>query len=444
MPDVPLPALCAVDLRDRLASGALSAVDLARACIARIEAREALIGAWAWFDADHALREAERLDTLRRSGATLGPLHGLPVGVKDVIDTAGIATGNGCPIDDGRVPEQDAAVVARLKAAGALVIGKTVTTELAFLHPNKTRNPANPNHTPGGSSSGSAAAVADAMIPLAIGTQTGGSVIRPASYCGITGFKPSFGAIPRAGALMQSHTLDTLGVFARDPIGAALLANVLSDGSCASATPEGPDGKDGGARPTFAFVRLPGQERADPALTQAFDTLRSRLGAQATDVTLPAVFDDAAELRACINGAEMAHHYERYMRTGADRLGPQTRAAIEEGQGVSARDYLAALARRDEMGPALEPLFAQYDAILCLAATGPAPATLASTGDSIFNGLWTMAGTPAVTLPLLRAANGLPMGVQLVGRVGDDARLMRTACWLWRWFGDGKDLDGPA
>ena len=410
-------------LRDRLASGDLTATDLAERCIARIEAREPEIRAWAWFDPARIRAEARRLDEAHSTSGPIGPPHGLPVGPKDVIDTAGIPTENGCPVDAGRIPDEDATLVTALKDAGALIMGKTATTELAFLHPGKTRNPRNPDHTPGGSSSGSAAAVADGMIPLAVGTQTGGSVIRPASFCGIPGFKPSFGAIPRDGVLMQSHSLDTLGVFAGDVDGLAILADVLMTTGLAT----GP--RD--TAPTFAFAKPPEWERADTAVHQGLATLFKTLGDRAFEAELPAIFADAAHHRATINAAEMAHHYDRYLVQGADRLGPPTRAEIERGQTLPATDYISALELREAMTPALETIFTQADAIICPAALGPAPETLASTGDSIFNGLWTMAGTPAVTLPMLTAANGLPVGVQIVGRNGDDAALMATARWLW-------------
>ena len=198
-------------MRDRLAAGAVRAVELAGACLAEIERREPEVQAWAWLDGDHVMAQAEALDRKRQSGAPTGPLHGLPVALKDIIDTRGIPTENGTVLDAGRVPTEDAVVVHRLKAAGAVILGKTVTTELAGMAPGKTRNPVNPAHTPGGSSSGSAAAVSAGMAPLALGTQTGGSVIRPAAFCGIVGFKPSFGMIPRTGVLMQSPSLDTVG-----------------------------------------------------------------------------------------------------------------------------------------------------------------------------------------------------------------------------------------
>lgn len=434
-------SLGAADLRDRLASGALRATDVVEAYLDRIAAREPEVQAWAWLDGDHALEQARALDRHRESGRAIGPLHGLPVGLKDIIDTAGIPTGNGCALDAGRVPARDAFVVERLKAAGAIVMGKTVTTELAFLHPGKTRNPHNPAHTPGGSSSGSAAAVAAGMVPLAVGTQTGGSVIRPAAFCGVTGFKPSFGAIPRRGILMQSPSLDTVGVFASDPKSAALIAETLfgrDDADPATRLRPHPRLFDTAAakvpvKPTFAFVRPPGWDEADAETKAAFEELVTALGEQVFEVELPRAFEAAAAERQRINFAEMARHYHRYGRDGADLLGPETLAALQEGNAIPARDYLAALDWKPVLNAALSEILERCDAILCPAAPGPAPEGLGSTGNAIFNGLWTFCGTPAVTVPILTAGNGLPMGVQLVGRIDDDARLLRTAQWLHDW-----------
>jgi Asp-tRNA(Asn)/Glu-tRNA(Gln) amidotransferase A subunit family amidase len=430
-------------LRDRLATGALRASELAEALIARIEAREPEIGAFAWFDADFVRQQAKALDALRQSGRPIGALHGLPVALKDIIDTAKIPTENGCKIDAGRVPATDAAVVARLKSAGAIIMGKTVTTELAYMQAGRTRNPHNPAHTPGGSSSGSAAAVADGMVPLAVGTQTGGSVIRPASFCGVTGFKPSFGAIPRTGVLMQSPTLDTVGVFAASPLDAALLAEVLMGhdaGDRATVPAPVPRLLDVAraappVRPVLAFVRPPGWDKADPDLHAAFDELVAALGDQVFEAPLPNAFDQAAKVRARINFAEMARYYHRYAKNRA-ALGDRTRAAIEEGEAILARDYLAALDWADVLYAGLGEIFERCDAILCPAATGPAPEGLDYTGDAIFNGLWTLTGTPAVTVPAFTASNGLPMGVQLVGPRGGDARLLRTANWLHGWLSE--------
>lgn len=432
-----LLALGAVALRDRLASGALRAVDLVEACLDRIAAVEPEVQAWAWLDGDHALEQAKRLDQWRQSGRPIGPLHGLPVGLKDIIDTKGIPTGNGTPIDAGRVPSEDAWIVEKLKAAGAIILGKTVTTECAFMHPGKTRNPHNASHTPGGSSQGSAAAVAAGMVPFAIGTQTGGSVIRPAAFCGVVGLKPSFGLIPRSGILTQSPFLDTVGVFARSVEDCALLAETLAGYdpgdratepmptprmlSVAQSKPPVP--------PVFAFVRPPGWDAADSQMTGAIEELAEVLGEQCFEVPFGG-FDDVAAIRQRINFAEMAKCYYGLERRGRDQMSDVLKAAIDEGKAVLARDYIAALDWRDLMTAALDKIFERCDVILCPAAPGPAPEGLESTGSAIFNGLWTLAGVPTVTVPVFTTDNGMPMGVQLVGRLGDDARLLRTAAWL--------------
>ena len=434
----PILRLDAVELRDRLAKGALRAVELATACADRIAAREETIQAWAWFDREHVLRQAEALDRHRASGRTIGPLHGLPVGIKDIIDTAGIPTENGTELDAGRVPTEDAFVVTRLKQAGALIFGKTVTTELAFLAPGKTRNPHDPGRTPGGSSSGSAAAVADRMVPLSIGSQTGGSVIRPAAYCGVTGFKPSFGAIPRTGVLPQSASLDTLGVFANSLADAALLTEALCghDARDPATTPAPPPAllttalSDPPVSPTLAFVRQPWWQEADRETQDAFAELSDALGDRCVEVDLPPIFEQAGELRQRVNFAEMAKAYYHYEKRGADRLSSQTKAALDEGKQVLARDYLSALDLPNVLNAGLDEIFDRFDAIITPAAPGAAPDGLESTGSPVFNGLWTFCGTPAVTVPLLANRDGLPMGVQLVGRRGDDARLLRTARWL--------------
>jgi Asp-tRNA(Asn)/Glu-tRNA(Gln) amidotransferase A subunit family amidase len=436
-------ALDACTLRDRLAAGALRAIELVDACIARIEAREPEIRAWAWFDPEFARHQARALDAFRATGRPVGPLHGLPVGIKDIIDTARIPTQNGCALDAGRKPAADAFVVERLKAAGAIIMGKTVTTELAYLTPGPTRNPHNTDHTPGGSSSGSAAAVAAGMVPLAVGTQTGGSVIRPASFCGVTGFKPSFGAIPRRGVLTQSPSLDTLGVFGRTPADAALLADVLFGHDPADlATSPAPHPRlldtalaNPPLPPLFAFVRPPGWDDADPQVHDAFAELVELLGDQVFEAPLPNAFDEAAALRERINFAEMAKCYFRYGRDGMEKLGSETQAALRSGDAVLARDYLAALDWRPVLNAGLGEIFQRCDAILCPAALGPAPKGLGATGSAIFNGLWTFCGLPAVTIPAFMSAEGLPMGAQIVAPRGEDARLMRTARWLQQKLG---------
>ncbi|MBT8415716.1 MAG: amidase [Boseongicola sp.] len=434
------PLDSAVSLRDQLAVGDLSALELVERCIQRIEAREPDVRAWAWIDFDAARAEARRLDAHRAAGGALGPLHGLPVGLKDVIDTAGIVTENGCALDKGRVPERDAFLVERLRAAGAIIMGKTVTTELAYFTPGKTRNPHDLGHTPGGSSSGSAAAVADGMVPLAVGTQTGGSVVRPASFCGVTGFKPTFGAIPRRGVLNQSETLDTLGVFAADPLSAAMVAEVLigHDPADAATRPvEAPAllsaaQAERAEAPRFAVVHPLAWSRVEPGYRIVLEAFCAGLGDAAVARELPEVFETAEANRRLINFAEMARNFQHYVARDVSALGAETQAAIAEGREVSDADYEAAKACRAALNAGLEGLFDEVDAILCPASLGQAPIGLASTGDSVMNGLWTMAGTPAITLPLLRAESGLPLGVQLVGRLGADAQLLQTAAWLYQ------------
>ena len=441
---VPLVSLGAAALARRLAEGALDAEEVTRAFLAQAEAREPEIRAWAHLDPEDAVAQARRLDAARRTGRPVGPLHGLPVGVKDIVDTARVPTANGTALDAGRVPAADAFVVRRLRAAGAVILGKTETAELAFLHPGRTRNPVDPARTPGGSSQGSAAAVAARMAPLAIGTQTGGSVIRPAAFCGCVGFKPSFGRIPRTGILAQSPSLDTVGVFANSVEDAAMLAEVLyGDDPGDPATRAGPPPRlleaaraEPPVTPTLAVLRMPGFEAAAaPETRAAWEELVEVLGETGFEVSLPALFDEAAAIRERINLAEMSRCYDGYERRGGEALSPVLREALERGRAIAARDYIAALDWPDVLYAGLAEILSRCDAIVTPAAPGPAPEGLEGTGDSIFNGLWTLVGTPAVTLPLLETEAGLPMGVQLVGRRDEDARLMRTARWLARRLG---------
>ena len=434
----PLLQLGAVEQRDRLATGALRAVELAEACLAEIGRREPEVGAWAYLDGDHVMRQAKALDEYRGKGRPLGPLHGLPVGLKDVIDTVGMPSENGTPLDAGRKPAHDAYVVTRLKQAGAVIMGKTVTTELMLRHPGKTRNPHNPAHTPGGSSSGSAAAVACGMIPLAVGTQTLGSVIRPASYCGIVGFKPSFGAIPRSGVLSQAPSLDTLGVFAASVADAALLAeNLYGHDERDTATTLAPAPRlletatsRPPVKPALAFVRQPAWDTADPDMQAGFAELAEALGENCDEVDLPSHFGEAMKLCELVQMTELAKSFDHYARRGRDQLSPVMRQTMDDGNRVLAHDYLVALDWPRLLNDALEGVFERFDAIVTPAAPGPAPEGLEWTGSAAFNGIWTFCGLPAVTLPLLQTESGLPMGVQLVGRRGDDGRLLRTAQWL--------------
>lgn len=438
---VDITSLGAAQALAALRDGRTSAEDLVNGCLARIRADDERVRAWAFIDEKRALDQARNCDRIRREGHAMGPLHGLPVGLKDIIDTADMPTEDGTALHAGRRPDHDAAVVERLRSAGAIILGKTVTTELATYAPGKTRNPVNPEHTPGGSSSGSAAAVAAHMVPVAIGTQTNGSVIRPAAFCGVYGYKPTFGLVPRHGILEQSRPLDQVGFFARTVEDLAIIAEPLI----------GYDERDPDTRPiarpglrevalqepplppVFAFTKTPNWGDAEEQTRLAFDEVAQALGAQAMPFGVPSVFNDAWAWHATIMEADIARSFGALYERGRDQLSESLRGQIERGRRVTAVDYNNALGRREAMSLAFEEIFDRCDVILTAATAGPAPHGLDSTGSPAFCTLWTFAGMPAVTLPLLRADNGLPMGIQLVGRRGDDARLLRTARWLAGW-----------
>ena len=418
--------------------GRLSSSELVEACLKRIDEREPEVQAWTFLDPDLARKQAAAADAWRKQGRPLGPLHGVPVGVKDIVDTRDFGTENGTVLHAGRRPRKDATIVTRLRQAGAIVLGKTVTTELAVYSPGKTRNPHNVAHTPGGSSSGSAAAVAAGMVPLAIGTQTNGSVIRPASYCGVYGFKPSHGTIPRTGVLKQSPPLDTIGTMAGALEDVALLADVLggADGEDPAVMPEAKDrlldlvDQAPPVTPMLAFVRTPAWEAIEPDALAAFEEVAGALGAQVVEVGLPRAFDQAIALHRTIMEADLARSFAREYEQGRDRLSDVLRTMIERGQEVRAMDYNRALETIPAYNMLLEELFERFDAILTPATSGEPPEGLEATGSPAFCTIWTLCGTPALTLPLLEGARGLPIGAQLVGRKGEDGRLLRTARWL--------------
>lgn len=419
--------------------GVLSAEDLMRGCLEQIERTEPRVQAWAFIDPKHALAQARAADDWRKEGRPTGPLHGVPVGIKDIVDTADMPTEDGTPLHAGRLPLADAAVVRMLRIAGAVIVGKTVTTELATFSPGKTRNPHNPDHTPGGSSSGSAAAVAAGMVPLAIGTQTNGSMIRPAAFCGVFGFKPTHGLVPRTGILRQSPPLDQAGVFARSIEDIALAAE------CIAGHDEGdPDtrpratvpfvriqAEDPPLAPKLAFVKTPMWDRADAETHAAFAELVAHLGKDAvSEFVLPEPVRAAWDWQRTIMEADFAVSFEQEYERGRDRLSATLRAQIERGRQVLAMDYRRAVARIPTLNRGFDELFDHYDAILTPSAPGTAPRGLESTGDPVFCTLWTLCGMPALNLPLMTGSNGLPLGAQLVGKRGDDARLLRTARWL--------------
>jgi Asp-tRNA(Asn)/Glu-tRNA(Gln) amidotransferase A subunit family amidase len=421
-----------------LRDGAVSALDVTESCLARIAEVDSNIEAWNFLDPEHARAQARALDEARANGRPLGPLHGIPIGVKDIFDTADMPTEDGTVLHAGRRPHHDCTAVALLRQAGAVIMGKTVTTELALFTPGKTHNPRDPNRTPGGSSSGSAAAVASGMVPLAIGSQTNGSVIRPASFCGVVGYKPTHGLISRRGVLSVSRTLDHVGVFAGSVADAALLAENLMayDAGDADMSPRArPElsrlaAEEPPLPPKLAFAKTPVWDQAEQDTQEAFAELVDMLGESAVEVQLPSIFENAVELHRTIQDAELAVNFAPEYEQGRDQLSARLRGIIEHGQQVLAADYIRALARIPLFNLTLDDIFDRYDAILTPAAPGEAPLGLESTGNPVFCTAWTLLGTPAITLPLLRGSNGMPIGVQLVGLRGNDGRLLRTAQWL--------------
>ena len=414
----PLPA---AEAARRLQRRELSAEQLMRDCLAHIEAREGDVHAFVQLDAASALAQARALD----AGPVRGPLHGLPLAVKDIFDTADLPTECGSPIFAGNRPRVDAAAVALCREAGAIVVGKTVTTELANMTAGATRHPLNPAHSPGGSSSGSAAAVADAMVPLALGTQTAGSIVRPAAYCGVVGIKPSFGRVPRAGVKPNAESMDTIGGFGRTVADAALLASVLTGDARLRDTPlpeslriglaPGPDWSQAGADVVACW------ERTVRGLAPA---------ARCVDAALPADFAEVAAVQSAIQAAEtaqaLAFEHHRHRAQLSDAL----LALLDRGQAVDAVTLAAHRARAERWRRELDALFEPHDVLLTPSATGEAPAGLSFTGDPVFCRPWSLLGLPCVHLPLGRGANGLPVGLQLVGRFGDDHRLLAAAQWL--------------
>jgi len=420
-----------------IAGGALSAEQLVQACLARIREVEPAVQAWQYLDEPHALAQARARDLDRAEGRPTGPLHGVPVGIKDIIDTSDMPTEDGTVLHAGRTPERDAAVVAQLRAAGAVILGKTVTTECATYAPGKTHNPHDPTRTPGGSSSGSAAAVAAGMVPLAIGTQSNASTIRPAAFCGVYGFKPTHGLISRHGILKLSRTLDCVGLFARSLDDIALAAEQLT----------GFDENDPDTRPRarvpfvhtlageppltprLAFVKTPIWERADESTREAFGELVAALGASCEPYLLPDTIAEAWDWHRTIMEAEMAAHLDLEYEKGRDKLSESLRNQLARGREVTALAYQRAVAKVPRLIDGFGELFANFDAVVTPATLGTAP-PIDNTGDPAFGTLWTLCGMPALSLPLMHGPDGLPLGVQLVGRRHDDARLLRTARWL--------------
>jgi len=413
--------LSAAEAARAIQAGRLTSEALVAACLARIAARDGALAAWAHVAGEQALAQARALD---RQPAR-GPLHGVPAGVKDIFDTADMPTEHNSPIYRGNRPRADAAAVALLRRAGCVILGKTATAEFANVHPPATRNPHNPAHTPGGSSSGSAAAVADRMVPLALGTQTGGSVIRPAAFCGVVGLKPSYGSIDRTGVKPVSDMLDTVGVFSNTVEDAALALNLLSGRRM-------PDFTVKTAAPRIGFVRTSRWKDADAATHAALESAASRLagaGADVAEAALPPAADALFDAHGQVMNFEAARALAWEQASHRDAISAALLERLDDGWTVSREQYDDARQTALEARRQVADLMRGFDLLLTPSARGEAPKSLASTGDALFNRVWTLLGLPCVTLPCGEGQQGLPLGIQLVGAIEQDSALLAHAHW---------------
>lgn len=430
--------LTAIEVRDHLISGQETVASFTAKLGQFVDAADASVHAFAHREDRVVAMQADCLHSDRLSGHLPGPLFGVPVAIKDIMDTLDFPTEYGSVIHQGRYSVTDATVVSRLRAAGAVIFGKTVSTEFATTEPGPTCNPHNPAHTPGGSSSGSAAAVAAGMVPVALGTQTNGSVIRPASFCGVYAYKPSRGMVPRTGVLEQSPSLDEVGVFARNLPDIAQVAEVLvgDDGHDTATKGQAPRRFVDVARsepplpPKFCFMKTPWWDQVEPEAREAYEAFVDHLGDNVVYLDLPEIVRNVAPWLATVNDAELAFCLQKEWHNNRARLSSPLLARIETAMQIPVNDYLAAKDRMSHVMSAFDEYFASYDAILCPAALGTAPSGLQSTGNPIMQTTWSFAGLPCLNLPLLTLSNGLPLGVQAVGAFRNDARLIRSSQWL--------------
>lgn len=398
---------------------------MTRACLERIGSREPAVGAWEYLGTGPAIARARELDR----GDKRGALTGVPFGVKDIIDTADMPTEYGSPIYAGHRPKSDAACVALSRKAGAVLMGKTVTTEFANRHPARTRHPFDPARTPGGSSSGSAAAVADHMIPLAIGTQTTGSTIKPASFCGIFGYRPTHGELRTAGVKESSGSLDTVGLYARSIEDIALFRDVLAGTEPVPIPSDAPI-------PRIAFCRMHKWSELESTTQELFEqgarTLRAA-GATVDDVTLPKEFELIEDAHRWISSYEFTRNYTWEIENHWDQISDTLRnGRLKNGLGCSFEQYIAARDTAERTRLLLAPIFDRYDVLLTSPVTGEAPLGLESTGNSSFCGIWTAMHVPVVSVPVFTGPHGLPIGAQLIGRRSNDRNLFAFARWIYK------------
>ncbi len=415
--------LSACEAARRIARAELTSEALIRACLERVAEREAGVGAWQYLDPDLALAEAQARDRQ----PSRRPLHGVPIGIKDIFDTADMPTCYGSPIYEDHRPSADAAIVRMLREAGAVVLGKTVTTEFAYFSPGKTVNPHLPAHTPGGSSSGSAAAVADFMVPLAFGTQTAGSVIRPAAFCGVVGFKPTHGLVDMAGIKPLAPSLDTVGLFARAVEDAELVGRVLMGED--PRVPELVSVRPG----RVGYCRTEHWDRSEPAAASVLDQVAARLkgaGVEVAEVELPEVFRGLAEEQQTIMAFEARLALAAEWRDHAGKMSAKILELVEAGRTCPEARYETALRCAAAGRAAFKGVMAAHDLLITPSAPGEAPLGRTATGDPVFNRIWTLLHVPCLTLPVSRGPQGLPVGVQLVGRFKADHQLLAQARWI--------------
>ncbi|WP_440937227.1 amidase [Candidatus Pelagibacter sp.] len=429
-------------LATKIKDAQLSSVDVCKAFIERIEKYEKDIKAWAHFDKKVLLEKAEEADEHRRSGKPLGSLHGVPVAVKDIIGTIDMPTECGTVIRKGKSYSQNAEIIDMLHSAGALVMGKTATSELAFLGPPATTNPHDNSRTPGGSSSGSAAAVASFMAPVSIGSQTGGSIIRPASYCGVVGYKPTYGLISRNGVLRTSYNLDHMGVFGRSVEDVAMLAKVLikkdkydpatihySADNFVEETKKGPL-----FEPKFIFYKTEYWKLIDKKSKAAFEYFIKSFPKNIEVFDTPSYFKDIHKYHQIIHETDLANNFSVYYKKYKKKLSKYMQDAIANGNKHSAKEYAEAIDFMKRSYESYQEVFEDYHGVLSPSSPGVAPKGLKSTGTAEFNKVWSYMGTPCISLPLLEGENNLPLGVQIIGDKYDDHRFLGVANWLEKEF----------
>jgi Asp-tRNA(Asn)/Glu-tRNA(Gln) amidotransferase A subunit family amidase len=420
MASIPLNECSIEALVPRLQARHISAREVVQSCLARITEREAQVRAWTHLDAERALAQAQTLD----DGPLRGPLHGIPVAVKDIFDTFDMPTCYGSTIHAGRQPEYDAPVVALLRQAGAVVLGKSVTTEFAYFKTGPTANPHDLSRTPGGSSSGSAAAVADAMVPLALGSQTAGSIIRPASFCGVVGFKARYGGFPMSGVSPLAWSLDSFGWFTRSVGDAACVFRALN-GSC--------NLKE--SAPSIGLCRTqqwPAADRDMQACLQGIAEKASSAGARVDEVEVAPIFAGLLDAQKTIMAFEAARSMAAVRANVASQISPELMMLLDAGSAISYATYTSAIKLAAQCRGEHARINRRFDVLLTPSAPGEAPVGLKVPGDPIFNRIWTLLGVPALSLPAAVGANGLPLGAQMVGSMYGEAELFSAAAWIER------------